>query len=384
MINRDAETDCINRVLGSVHNLHGKARDFIELLSNMKRTKNESPDFIFKSQPESNTNNNLIIGVEHFVVDHLSIKLKNGKISSQGAIRRKEFDSFSESNVGKVDDKNLLEATKGLADIIAKQYADIRNSGYWDFIATLKTVLNKHLLKVNDYRKNLRQQSDKNFKIKIAFLIEVHAEFLQLFLNDKKGTYKNPLGNLPIFEDFIKVLDELTVNKIDYIVLNVFNAGQVRNNTIVLRAGFIRKDLATQKINIYHYVAEDMLISPFDMQGAESRAVSAVEQKDDNFIIKLTLTQHGRDRKQHEALVLYAIYRAWWYRKNLLNFACSGVIQEYLEIYYPYILDWQRPKIFQEDWEVVPIMLPVTMADIDKRVASFEKEWGINANKDEI
>lgn len=120
------------------------------------------------------------------------------------------------------------------------------------------------------------------------------------------------------------------------------------------------------------------------MQGAESRAVSAVEKKGDNFIIKLTLTQHDRDRKQHEALVLYAIYRAWWYRKNLLNFACSGVIQEYLEIYYPYIIDWQRPKIFQEDWEVVPIMLPVTMADIDKRVASFEKEWGINANKDEI
>lgn len=350
----------------------------------MKRTKNESPDFIFKSQPESNTNNNLIIGVEHFVVDHLSIKLKNGKISSQVAIRRKEFDSFSESNVGKVDDKNLLEATKGLADIIAKQYADIRNSGYWDFIATLKTVLNKHLLKVNDYRKNLRQQSDKNFKIKIAFLIEVHAEFLQLFLNDKKGTYKNPLGNLPIFEDFIKVLEELTVNKIDYIVLNVFNAGQVRNNTIVLRAGFIRKDLATQKVNIYHYVAEDMLISPFDMQGAESRAVSAVEKKGDNFIIKLTLTQHDRDRKQHEALVLYAIYRAWWCRKNFLNFACAGVIQEYLEVYYPYIIDWQKPKKFQEDWEVVPKMMPVTMEDIDSRVAAFEKEWGINANNNKI
>ena len=384
MINRDAETDCINRVLGSVHNLHGKARDFIELLANMKRTKNESPDFIFKSQPESNTNNNLIIGVEHFVVDHLSIKLKNGKISSQGAIRRKEFDSFSESNVGKVDDKNLLEATKELAHIIAKQYADIRNSGYWDFIATLKTVLNKHLLKVNDYRKNLRQQSDKNFKIKIAFLIEIHAEFLQLFLNDKKGTYKNPLGNLPIFEDFIKVLDELTVNKIDYIVLNVFNAGQVRNNTIVLRAGFIRKDLATQKINIYHYVAEDMLISPFDMQGAESRAVSAVEKKGDNFIIKLTLTQHDRDRKQHEALVLYAIYRAWWCRKNFLNFACAGVIQEYLEVYYPYIIDWQKPKNFQADWEVVPKVLPMTMADIDSRVAAFENEWGINANNNKI
>lgn len=380
MINRDTETACLNRVLDSVHNLHGKAKDFIEMISNMKMTKSESPDFIFESQPESTTNKKLIIGVEHFVVDHLSIKLKNGKISSQGAIRRKEFDNFSESNVGKVDDENLLEATKGLAEIIAKQYADIRNSGYWDFIETLKAVLNKHLEKVDVYRKNLRRKKDKNFKVKIAFLIEVHAEFMQLFLNDKKGAYKNPLGNLPIFEDFVKVLEELTVNKIDYIILNVFNAGQVKSKTIVLRTGSIRKDLDTQKIRIYRYAGEDMLISPFNMQGAESRAVSAVEKKDDNFIIKLTLTQHKRDRKQQEALVWYAIYCAWWCRKNCLNFACTRVIQEYLEVLYPYIINWKKPEKFQEDWEVVPIMVRITNADLDKRVSSFEERWKLKDN----
>ena len=39
---------------------------------------------------------------------------------------------------------------------------------------------------------------------------------------------------------------------------------------------------------------------------------------------------------------------------------------------------------FQADWEVVPKVLPMTMADIDSRVAAFENEWGINANNNKI
>lgn len=373
MINRDSETACMDNVLGSVHKLRGKAKEFLGKLSNMKMVKSERPDFIFESQTDGDKD--LIIGVEHFVADHLSIKLKNGKISSQGAVRRREFENFSEAKIGNVDDKNLLDTTKQLADIIAKQYADIRNSGYWDFITTLKTVLNNHLEKISDYRKNLKQQASKNTKIKIVFLVEVHAEFVQLFLNDKNGTYKNPLGNFPIFEDFVKVLEESTKDKIDYIILNSFNAGQAKNNIIVLRTGFIRKDLADQKINIYQYAAEDMLISAFNMQGAESRAVSSVEQSGDNFVIKLTLTQHERDIKQYEALILYAVYCAWWCRKHSVNFACTSQIQEYLDVYYPYIIDWQKPKRFQEEWEIVPRMSPVTKKDIDERFNSFEAKW---------
>lgn len=94
MGNKNTEKDCIDKALKYSKTQHGKSKSIINMLKgiDVQRQEDERPDFLKRAKDIDGKE--ILIGIEHFQVDGVSIKKKNGKYAGTEQKRLKDTKHF--------------------------------------------------------------------------------------------------------------------------------------------------------------------------------------------------------------------------------------------------------------------------------------------------
>lgn len=162
-----------------------------------------------------------IVGIEHFRVDHhigrgKKVESKSARFSSDAErFRRQHEDAARRGALAE-------EAYRGFGDLISRAIREQSNACVDDIGASLDAGLfgkdgRGHAFKLDVYRENI-VQIDANADIQLGFLIELHTDLRQWFLNDAfKETRVSP-GQFPISCEAYELLKEASAH-VDWILL---------------------------------------------------------------------------------------------------------------------------------------------------------------------
>lgn len=97
MGNKANELACLNLAIEQCLKQKGISKKIGQQLSgdDIDRDSDEAPDFLRYNKPFESGKNGIVIGIEHFRVDHFSEELKNHKVSSLGYQYEKKFEKCS-------------------------------------------------------------------------------------------------------------------------------------------------------------------------------------------------------------------------------------------------------------------------------------------------
>lgn len=162
-----------------------------------------------------------IVGLEHFRVDHhigrgKKVESKSARFSSDAERFRKQHEDAARRGA------LAEEAYRGFGDLISRAIREQSNACVDDIRASLDAGLfgkdgRGHAFKLDVYRENI-MQIDANADIQLGFLIELHADLRQWFLNDGfKETRVSP-GQFPISCEAYGLLKKASAH-VDWIML---------------------------------------------------------------------------------------------------------------------------------------------------------------------
>lgn len=294
----------------------------------------ERPDFVKKSF-ENDRRDECIIGIEHFRVDHLSLQKKDGRVGSTGIMynieSNKVFNRWN-SKIGESSEIDL-SATNDIQNLIWNQFKRINDTDYPTFISAFKYSLNKHMEKVESYRKELMKLADGK-KIELAFLIEVHSEFKNKYLTNKKGTKKSLTGIMPMFNDIVEILELIDNRKVDYIVLLLCET-QINENTdvIAFKTGDIYRQLNKQKKFIYEYAGKDFFKQSFSGSFEDLESKNRTYYKDDDIIMDFQYKKVNQNDRQQLEIIFKCCERIRRFEKLGKNYITDVSVQAAIDIY---------------------------------------------------
>lgn len=375
---KNKELICLNRVIKTNKLLYGESKRIINKISGdeFARPNTESPDFVKFFPPISKHERGTLIGIEHFRVDQLSLKKRDGNVASLGILTEKKVNEIYQQWHEEVTTSEITPdgVVSDIANLIAQQIQKENKSSYNIFIKAFEYSLNKHIENVDIYKANLKKISAGKYKTELALLIEIHTEFNNLFLNDEKGTYRQGNDFIPIFEDMVHLLEEkVNCHKVNYIILCLGKTLYDDNiKVIAVRTNNIRKQLQKQKIIIYEYAGEDLIYK--DFQSNQRKIITEPNYfiDDDKFSIEIEYT----DKEQNEQFILNAIFyslrKALECRQQGKNFVTTFGTQMMLDILGDYIIGW-NDSTYQK--VASPIFLPLIQDDILHKWLDFERKF---------
>ena len=203
---------CLEYVLKKGMKLGGDSKRIIKKLSytEFERENLERPDFIRYCPPANKHEKGTLIGIEHFRVDALSLQKKNRTVASTGAEIQTRLEKFYNCWKDKtIDETMVLELIDIFADYICKQ----EKATYNTYRRAFEYSIEKHLQKVDEYIFNLSKLAGRKYNYELGFLIEIHSEFDDMFLNYPDGKYVRQSNIFPIFADLVRFLQEKIDNK---------------------------------------------------------------------------------------------------------------------------------------------------------------------------
>ncbi len=372
MGSKQVEQTCLKRLFNLEKDSYGKVRQFIKKLSEMECVDFERPDFIFKD------NDGNYIGLEHFMVDHLSQLKSNGKVASNGFRPRKKISEYIPTWSGDNAPENkemtsvLKELGKLTSDYLTQSFAAV----YGNYIASFHYSLTNHVKNIETYRNNIKNEFKvKNDRIKIGLLIEIYAEFNNLYLIDKRGTRKNSNGFIPMFAEIVKLLEAIPTKDIDFIILLMGD-----RKVYIVRPGHIRSDMQKQSIKIYEYASEDYAMPSFTPLFKDLKIDPTVEAKNDSFNYNFKCSFSHLDEDTILKLVFYSLYRATLAKQKGNNFACSISILRLVEVYLKYVVGWKDYIDEEENKNVKPIFIFDSIDKLKQEEDEFNKRWEIDTN----
>lgn len=171
-------------------------------------------------------------------------------------------------------------------DVVSDLLVTTKKSSYHSFLHSFEYSLNKHLERVDEYRSNPKTHALKSQRIELTFLIEIHTDFSNMLLRDRKGVRKCPPGFMPMFDEVVNLLERAS-NRVDYIVLIMGSTIYGKEtNVLALNGCNIRGGLKKQKVDIYEYVGEDLFLpEPRERPKEVKAAVSFTNNEVDADII---------------------------------------------------------------------------------------------------
>lgn len=353
----EKELECFQRAVRVALKTRGETKRIMKYLDgeNVSRKEEERPDIVKLCRASSRGQKDTLVGIEHFRVDHLSLKKKDKKVASTGIVAEKKFrDIFNTWHdevveTDNVPDEAIIEVFQG----IAEQMERIEKASYHTYIEAFKYSLNQHIENIDIYRENLSKIAKDKYNIQLVLLVEVHMEFNNLYLNDNDGKSKMSVGQFPMFREVVSVLEEkIDKKKIDYIVFclgDTLYSGKIK--VIAVKAGNITKNLVNQGVQIYEYAGEDMLL--FDFQSTD-RDVTVIPQctfQEDQVDVVFRHSEKSLDEKQRLQLLLFSFKQAWELKKNGHSYATTIGVQMLMECFGDFVIGWKtRIDEFEKRW----------------------------------
>lgn len=164
---------------------------------------------------------NRIIGIEHFRVDHHIGRGK--KVESKSARFSSDAERFRRQHEDAARRDALTERTyQGFGDLISRAIREQSNACVDDISTSLDAGLfgkdgRGHAFKLDAYRENITQ-IDVNANTRLGFLIEIHTDLRQWFLNDGFKETKVSPGQFPISCEAYELLKKASA-QVDWILL---------------------------------------------------------------------------------------------------------------------------------------------------------------------
>ncbi|KAB1635977.1 hypothetical protein [Adlercreutzia muris] len=189
----------------------------------------ERPDFVISPKTGK------VIGIEHFRVDHFvrhdkSVQSAAATFMNSCEGRRKQM--LSNGAPGYFTDDMLGQ----IGEMISQQIHLSNNASIDDIKRSLEARLfgtRGHIPKIESYRANLQSFSSARVT-EMGFLIEIHSDLRDLFLNDAHAVRRIQLGELPLFGDVYDLLAK-AASSLDWIILAFYGAtdNEIRNAAII-------------------------------------------------------------------------------------------------------------------------------------------------------
>ena len=358
MSNTDKENEirCFSKAIESGCRRGGETKRIMKYLDGpeLERNDPERPDFIKVCPPRFKSDKGTLIGIEHFSVDHHSEKKTKSKkpaMISLGAKSRSEAHKVYENwNEAVAREKSVPdEAILDFAKLLESSTASMKKASYRSFIESFKLSFNKHLEKIPEYKKTLQKYASSGQGIELAFLIETHSDFKNLFLGDPEKVRKCEPGFLPMFEEVVQILEQAE-GRVDYIVLlmeQTLSGNEVE--AFALRCHSIRKSLDKQKMKIYTYVGEDLITGQDGFMLNEPLTESTIDRHDGQIDIRVSCISTDIIRKQKFVLAYCGCKLAREVIKRGQNYAATMPVHMFVE-FHQFAGDPPR-HISPEEWE---------------------------------
>lgn len=377
---KDIEEKCLRIASDAAKHQSGKSRLILEMLNGEEfdREDTERPDFVKIYRFRDKRKTPIMLGVEHFRVDQISIQKKDGKVASVGVGTEKELWTLYEEQCNKVEEGTFdaEDATLGIGQIISKHVAKKSNTTYNTFIESFRYSLDKHLPSVPVYLKNLKRYSQGKYDTKLALLIEIHTELYGLFFHDKKGMRRKKNGLVPIVEDMVKLLEEkIDKRSIDYIILCIGETLYTKDvNVVAFSTNQIRSQILSQHLPIYQYIGDDILIDAFNLPSKITKIEPEVTKNDSGIRIVFHETRTDVSEKRKQDYTFYSLKKAFDYERLGIPYVTNVSVQFSKYLLSDYIMGWDHPK-GEEKWIIRPLLKRIDHEEFEKKSEAFEEEW---------
>lgn len=384
MDKKSDELKCLNYAIEKCNTQHGMTKKIAQLLSgqDIDRDIDERPDFVRLSKMKD-TGNNIVIGIEHFRVDHYSEKMKKQRVSSLGVQDEKRMHELHNTWKPQIsEDEDIPEGViVSMSSILAQLLTHQMQSSYNAFIEAFKYSLSKHLDSVDGYHSVLNKYAGNSDK-PLAFLIEIHSDFRRLFFHDKRGIHYGE-STIPLFEDIVKMLENIDSRKVHYLIL-CFGSTVYNDNTKVIAVPTrnLRKQLAKLNIPVYEYAGHDIFLKGFQTPFVDFNVSPSYERKEDKINFYMTVESRDiSDEKKLEMIVnMYRYIKQ--IEQNNLNFATTNLVEM---IYYLYDEYLPKSKNLSTDSiiNLIRFIAFKNSKEINRKFVEFKRKCGIGENDEE-
>lgn len=375
MGNKNIEKDCVDKALKYSKSQHGKSKRIINMLNGIVKD-SERPDFI--AETTDINGDQIVLGIEHFQVDGVCVKTKNGKYAGTEQKRLKDTQAVFDKYKDRVGDNDYLSeetfncATDEILKIVNKAVEYSFNATYKDFVEVFEEKLTSHAKSIDLYYDTINKHCDGFKNSKLMFLIDVVGNFSGLFLNSNNKVNQITIDEIPLFSDIVNLLDTIVGNKIDYIVLCLGNGNKTK--VIALDAKNILGELKRQNIKVYEYLCYDCLY-PFMTQSRCSYEIA--ETTKEEIKVNFQCTGNQLDTEILIILCYYCYYFCYQARRKKECFVTNNVIQLLLDVFSKYLRNW---KVYIEGKAKLyyPIFDIKNTETLKQDMTDFENLWGIN------
>lgn len=375
---KEQEEKCLKIALNARKTQHGQSRRILGLLSgeDFPRTSQERPDFVKLSKQDEDY---VLVGIEHFRVDQLSLQKQDGRVASTGVRTEKDIHSLFEHRHESVNAGNYsqTEVVSDIAEVIATHIKSKEQSTYNTYIESFKHSLLKHTENIDYYRSELNNLSNGHYPTKLVFLIEIHTELRNLFLNDCSGQRRHTGGIAPFFEDMIALIEEaVDSRKVDYLIFCMGETIFTSNvKVIAVPTHNLRKQLEKRRIKIYNYVGVECFLDAFQpiKKDFEIRPVVTSNNSDTSF--RFDISCDTISDQQMLDLTFYAFCHACELKKQGKNIATTCGVQLLLEASEGTNIIWSHPQDSPDTWVIHPKFLGLSGNELQRRFKDFEEKY---------
>ena len=236
-----------------------------------------------------------IVGLEYFRVDHhigrgKKVESKSARFSSDAERFRKQHEDTARRGA------LAKEAYRGFGDLISRAIREQSNACVDDISTSLGAGLfgkdgRGHAFKLDAYRENI-VQIDANADIRLGFLIELHTDLRQWFLNDGFKESRVSLGQFPISCEAYELLKKASAH-VDWIVLAFcpLYGDEVRDAAIIrCRNGMFETSAARQGMIQTPYLGLGKE-TPFGKQDRQGKVEFSVGNDGVGYLVENTSEQ---------------------------------------------------------------------------------------------
>lgn len=372
MGSKDAELLCLEKVIQAIPHQHGKSKAILKMCASpeLSRKESECPDFIKCCSSRKNGEKGILLGIEHFQVDHYAIEQRTGKIGAtvnaylkkdneRAAVMREHINPTRE-----LPDDAIQALTESVGAALEMRY----KANYNLYVKSFEYSLNKHLTHVDRYLKNLRAYSGGDYYIELAFLIEIYADFRNVFLSRNNHTDWADNSFIPIFSDIVCMLERIDYRKVKFLIFCITNPLVNYSSRIVaVETRALRSQLERQHIPIYNYAGEGR---PVDID----KVVPSYKRYEDKTDFIMTIPERKVNVEKKMDIIIPAFLKALEFKKLGEPFAATQSVQFMLELFGDYYLQFEdlSSAVPNELWKYVVLNHG---AAIWNKMQEIERQW---------
>lgn len=374
MGSKSNELACLNLAISECFKQQGASKKIGLLLAgdDIKRDDNERPDFLRCYKSSRKTEKDIVIGIEHFRVDHYVKELSNQRVGSSAIVYEKSIKKTSDNWKSQIYESEEIPegALHDIGNLISQSLELSMQATYNAFIESFKYSLDKHNRSIDHYHSIINNYAGDKEK-KFAFLIEIHSDFNKLLFHDKTGIHYGK-NVIPLFDELIKILEEVDTQKVDYFILCFGNTIYNENTKVIaVSTANLRKQFKRQHIPIYFYAGHDIHLSKFQTPRLDFESTSEYKKDGDNIVFHVTTK--SKDIKENEKLKM--VISAYKYIKLIesqkKNFATTALVEKFYQEYNEFLAPFSNMEI-----EDLTNSLPIIVTkNKDLKTKRFEKVW---------